>query len=277
MKYCFLISLSLLVANGLQAQFYFKDIVSNQQLQADLALYKENGIRNITIESKEADGSVSEGFIFHKKINKKYTKATLMSRSNISGTSLTTYEYNSNGKIISSVDSSNLALNKITYHYNSLGKIESIKTSIQSADDDFITKIYEEHLYTYNQDGQPLFMLRIKNHSDTTKILFALDEFNNVAIEKDSRNGNKYYYYYDQKNRLTEIVELNDFRQDPTPNYIFAYNNAGLLTQMTVVEEGGSIPDYMVWKYGYENKLRTYERLYTKERKLLGSVTYTYK
>jgi membrane-bound inhibitor of C-type lysozyme len=267
----------LLGSFSVKAQYYFKDIISNQQLQADLANYKTNNIKSITVESFESDGSPSKGFIFKKKLNKNFTKSELMSRSDISGTSLVTASYDGNGRILSNTDSSHLSLNKIFYYYQPDGQIKSIKTTIQSADDDFLTLVTEEHIYEYNGEGKPLYMLRIMNHNDTSKVLFALDEMQNVAIEKDSKSGGKYYYYYDGKNRLTQIAEVNEFRQDPTPNYIFLYNNSGHISQMTVVQEGGSVPDYLVWKYGYENGLRSYEKLYTKERKLLGSVTYVYK
>ncbi len=277
MKYTLLFSLVFFGSLSVKAQYYFKDIISNQQLQADVASYKNNNIKTITVESFEADGAPSKGFIFKKKLNKNYTKSELMSRSDISGTSLVSATYDAKGRIISNTDSSHLSLNKIFYYYQPDGQIKSIITSIQSLDDDFLTNVTEEHIYEYNEEGKPLYMLRIMNQADTSKVLFALDEMKNVAIEKDSKSGGKYYYYYDTKNRLTQIVEVNEFRPEPTPNYIFLYNNSGLLSQMTVVQEGGSAVDYLVWKYGYENGLRSYEKLYTKERKLLGSVNYIYK
>lgn len=277
MKYTLLFSLMFLGSFHLKAQYYFKDIISNQQLQADLASYKNAKINTIAVESFESDGTPSRGFIFKKKLNKNFTKSELMSRSDISGTSMVTATYDTDGRILSNTDSSKLSLNKILYYYQPDGQIKSIKTSIQSADDDFVTMVMEEHIYEYNADGSPRQMLRIVNHSDTSVILFALDEIKNVAIEKDSKTGGKYYYYYDAKNRLTQIAEVNEFRPVATPIYIFVYNNSSHISQMTVVQEGGSVPDYLVWKYGYENGLRSYEKLYTKERKLLGSVNYIYK
>jgi hypothetical protein len=46
-------------------------------------------------------------------------------------------------------------------------------------------------------------MIRVKNKYDSTTILFSADENNNISIEKDTKSGSKYYYYYDAKNRLT--------------------------------------------------------------------------
>ena len=47
------------------------------------------------------------------------------------------------------------------------------------------------------------------------------------------------------------------------PDYIFEYNNAGLVTQMTATEEGGSY--YFIWKYTYDNGLRVKEKCFSKE------------
>ena len=259
-----------------QGQYYYKDIVSNLQLQKDMALYKSHKVRNIKIESLEADGLPSPGFYCRKKLNKNYTRSELQTRLQMSGSTWVISQYNEDGQIISVSDSSDISINHIQYEYTQDGLLASVKSNISSSDDDFITHITEEHIYSYNEDGKPTQMLRIKNHSDTALILFALDEHKNVSIEKNSVTGNKYYYYYDNKNRLTEIVEINDFRTQPTPNYIFKYNPANLITEMTVVEEGGNVPDYFIWKYGYEDGLLSSERCYSKQRRLVGSVTYTY-
>ncbi|MGF2412505.1 MAG: hypothetical protein ACQUYJ_09270, partial [Ferruginibacter sp.] len=79
----------------------------------------------------------------------------------------------------------------------------------------------------------------------------------------------------DTKNRITDVVRLNQFNQKMLPDYMFEYNNAGLITQMTTTEEGGSY--YFIWKYSYENGLRTKEKCYSKERRLMGSIEYEYK
>jgi hypothetical protein len=58
------------------------------------------------------------------------------------------------------------------------------------------------------------------------------------------------------------------------PDYLFEYNASGQLTQMTTIE-GSS--DFTIWKYQYENGLRTAEKAYDRNRKLLGTIEYQYK
>lgn len=155
---------------------------------------------------------------------------------------------------------------------NNITKISSI---IKSNDDDFINEIKRKHIYTYTQDGFLARMQKVKNGRDTTLILFLLDEKNNVSIEKDTKTGSKYFYYYDAKNRLTDIVHSNDFKQKLLPDYLFEYNNAGQIVQMINTEEGGNY--YFIWKYLYENELRVKEKCYSKEKRLMGTIEYEYK
>lgn len=265
-----------LLALAASAQFYYKDILSNKQLLADLAAYKQNKIKTINIKSFEDDGSPSEGFFCQKKFSKDYTKSELFTRSNISAASMLTSTFNSKGQLIKTYDSSTIAVNSNVYNYDDNGRLASIISMVRSSDDDFTNEITEQHIYSYNEQNLPLQMIRVKNGSDSTIILFALDEQNNIAIEKDTKSGTKYYYYYDAKKRITDIVQANDFKTGLLPDYLFEYNNsAGLVSQMTSTEEGRN--NYYVWKYTYENGLRVKEKCFTKERKLMGSVEYEYK
>lgn len=258
-----------------QAQYYYKDIISNEQLQAELSRLKEQKIRSVKITSLESDGQPSEMFLVDKQINRNYTSIEAFTKSGVTGASLFTSSFTKDGQLIRTVDSSDLSVNSSAYFYDDNGRISSIRSEVHSNDDDFTSKITEEHKYEYSPDAKLLSMYRIKNGRDTTQVLFSTDEKNNVTIEKDTKNGKSYYYYYDSKNRLTDIVHLNPYNQKMLPDYIFEYNNAGQITQMTTTEEEGSY--YYVWKYIYGDGLRIREKCYSKERKLLGTIEYEYK
>ena len=258
------------------AQFYYKDIISNKQLLSDMTAYKQNKVKTINIKSFEDDGTASEGFTCQKKFSKDYSKVTLFTSAAISGASLQTATFNDNGLLAKTYDSSEISITTNIYRYDFMDRIHSILSSIRSQDDDFTNEIREEHIYQYNETGQAEKMIRVKNFTDSTTILFALDENDNVGIEKDTKSGTKFYYYYDAKRRITDIVQENDFKKGLQPDYIFEYNNsAGLLSQMTTTEEGGNY--YYIWKYSYENGLRVKEKCYNKEKRLMGTIEYEYK
>lgn len=260
--------------NSVKAQYYYKDLISNGQVVADMKAYKENKIKKIVLKSFEDNGSESNGFFCEKKLNKDYTKAELYTRADISAASLFTSTFDKDGKLLNTYDSSLLSATQIIYSYNSDNLISRINSTVRSSDEDFGNEIKEDHFYKY-ENGKPSKITRVKNGRDTTDILLALDDKGNVAIEKDTKNGTKFFYYYDAKNRLTDIVQANEYSQNAKPNYIFEYNTAGLITQMTAVEEGSK--SYYVWKYSYDNNLRIKERCFTDERKLMGSIEYEYK
>ncbi len=274
MKKFFLAGFILLSFSALQAQYYYKDLVSNAQVVSDMKSYKENKIKKIVLKSFEDNGSESNGFFCEKKLNKDYSKSELYTRADISAASLFTSTFDKDGKLLNTYDSSLLSVTQIIYTYNSDNLISRINSTVRSSDEDFGNEIKEDHFYKY-ENGKPSKITRVKNGRDTTDILLALDDNGNVAIEKDTKNGTKFFYYYDARNRLTDVVQANEYSQNAKPNYIFEYNNAGLITQMTAVEEGSK--SYYVWKYSYDNGLRIKERCFTDERKLMGSIEYQYK
>ncbi len=270
---CFLLVTSF--AGGATAQNYYKDLVSNRQLLTDMAAYKENKVKTINIKSFNDDGSESEGFFCQKKLSKDYKRSELFTRADIAPASLFVSVFDNDGKLLSTNDSSSISVTAIKYNYDDKKRISSILSVVKSQDDDFSNEITEEHVYTYDDNNQPVSMLKIKNRTDTSLISFSSDDKGNIGIEKDAKTGAKFYYYYDAKNRLTDIVQANEYKENLKPDYVFEYNNAGLITQMTSVEEGSS--NYFIWKYNYENNLRIKERCFTNERRLMGSIEYEYK
>jgi hypothetical protein len=258
-----------------KAQYYYKDILSNKQVVAEMALLKEQKIRTVSLKSFEDDGSPSDGFFCEKKINRNYSTVEMLTKAYVAGASVFTSSFNQKGFLAQTVDSSDISSSTSVYAYNDSDKIKSIVSIVRSSDDDFKNEIREEHIYNYNDKGLPLKMIKVKNFRDSTTFVFSTDENNNISIEKNTKTGDTYYYYYDNKNRITDVVRLNKFNQKMLPDYVFEYNNAGLITQMTTTEEGGSY--YYIWKYTYENGLRIMEKCFSKERRLMGTIEYEYK
>ncbi|MEO6406968.1 MAG: hypothetical protein ABIY51_03465 [Ferruginibacter sp.] len=268
--------LSILVVACANAQYYYKDIITNKQISSEMQGHKDKKIHTVNIKSFEDDGSPSEGFYCQKKISRDYRKVEVLTKSNQVAPSIFTSLFNENGRVISTNDSSSIFSSTTRYMYDNAGRLTNVISISRSDDDDFRNEMREEHIYRYNSNNDyPEKMVRVRNSTDSITIQFALDERNNLGIEKDSKTGNKFYYYYDEKNRPTDIVSSNDFKKGLVPTYVFEYNNSGLITQMTVSEEG--IGNYLIWKYNYEDGLRVREKCYSKDRRLLGTIEYEYK
>ena len=130
-----------------------------------------------------------------------------------------------------------------------------------------------EHQYVYNAAGKPEKLWRIVNGTDSSEYRLSLEENNNVADEQLFRRGvgiDPIYYYYDEKNRLTDIVRFNKKAQKLLPTVMFEYDDADRIIQkMTILSSNN--PDYLIWRYLYNEKgLKTKEALFNKQKELTG-------
>lgn len=259
------------------AQFFYKDIWTNQQLTKEFSILKNENVRTVSIKSFEDDGEPSDEFYCERKIDRNFSKSETISRSYITSQSLLTSEYSDRGWILKTVDSTETSLAKTEYAYDNKGRITSV-TSFTKANDE-TGGITETHQYFYNASGKLEKMLRRKNNADFSTINFTIDDKGNVADEEEiikGKKGKKYLYYYDDKNHLTDVVHYNDRAKRLLPDYMYEYNQLGQIKQMISTED--NISNYFTWTYTYNDlRLRESEKCYSKERRLLGSIQYHYK
>jgi hypothetical protein len=281
-----LIFLTALLQQKANAQFYHKDIISIKQANDEMLLLQQQKLRRIIVHSFEADGSASEGFSCEKKISKDYRTVETVTGSSGTTPSTLTSIYNNKAQLIQSSDSSEITAASTLYEYDDKDNIKSITVYNHSSDDDFATSLKEVHQYTYNEKGLPTKMLRIKNDKDTLEVDFLIDANGNLTEEIEKMPyGKHYYYYYNDKNQMTDIVRYNIVSKDMKPDLVFEYNSKGQLTQMLAVEEGVNkgyynekdVVNYYTWRYFYNDEgLRIIEKCFSRSSKLLGYVEYEY-
>lgn len=268
------------------AQYYYKDIISIQQANAEYKLFGEQNIKGIIIHSFDPDGTESKDFVCKKKISKDFRTVETNTSSPGTASSTLISEYNEKKQLTRSSDSSEITAASNLYEYNDQGNIKRITAYNHSSDDDFATSLKEVHEYTYNANGQPVKMLRIKNDKDTAVIEFLIDANGNVSDEIErTQSGRHYYYYYNDKKQLTDIVRYNVITKSMKPDFVFEYNDKGQLAQMVTVEEGitnsyyneKGAANYYTWRYFYNDEgLRIIEKCYSRGTKLMGYVEYEY-
>jgi hypothetical protein len=177
--------------------------------------------------------------------------------------------------VVKTTDSSNIVTTVTNYTYNTDGMLVSI-TSF-SSDSAKRTTESEQHLWQYN-NNKIARMLRIKNAADTTYINFKLDEAGNVIEEQETRKGVKspsIYYYYDNNNRLTDIVRYNNKAKRLLPEYMFEYSPTNQVIQKITVPSNND--NYLIWRYQYNGQgLKTKEVIYNKQKELTGKIEYQY-
>ena len=274
-------SIALLVGffnnNSAKAQYYYKDIWINQQLIKEFITLKNENIKTLAIKSFEDDGEPSEGFFCEKRTDKNYTRSEMISRSYITGESILISFYNEKGWIIKTVDSTPVTVSRSEYEYDNKGRITLIANFTRAGDEN--SGISEIRQYFYDAAGKPQKMIRKKNGEEVATVNFTSDEKGNVIDEEETLKrgkGKKYFYYYDVKNRLTDVVHYNKLAKRMLPDYIYEYNQQNQPSQMITAEDG--VNNYFIWRYTYnDQRLKESEKCFSKERRLLGTIQYQYK
>lgn len=259
-----------------QCQYYQKDLLGTRQTMEQIKQYKAAKVRKVILESFEATGQPVEQFLCFQEISPTYNIMKTFSQTLQTMQSVLVSQFNAKGQLIRSADSSNSTLNVSTYTYDAEGRLTVVENVSQAYA--YKTKEVVRHQYSYDSAAVPNTMLRIKNGTDTTLVQFIVDEKGNVAEEIITGKGKptqNWYYYYDEQNRLTDVVRYNERARRLLPDYIYEYNEQSLLTQMISVQSGTS--DYVTWRYQYDAKgLKIKESCFSKQKQLMGYVTYRY-
>lgn len=258
-----------------KAQYYYNDVVSLKTSNNIYALLKKSNIRQISATSADADNTPTAGFVYSKTISDNGDLITTHTELETGGTS-DDFDTYANNLLVKSADSADNVLTTVEYSYDNAGNISQVQTQTDDTAMDTHTSEIHKWFYTGNI---PDSMIRIKDKRDTTIVRFKKDEHQNITEELWLKKGKiieHYFYYYNDKNQLTDIVRYNIEAQQMLPDFLFEYDENGMLSSLTQVPQGSS--DYVVWKYVYdERNLKIKDVLFDKHQVLLGTVTYSYK
>ncbi|RFM28698.1 hypothetical protein [Deminuibacter soli] len=272
----FIMSLLLLASCLLvRAQYYYNDILAATQTNMQYRVLKANHIQKVSARSLENDNAVAAGFELNQQISRDAGKITTRTDYPSAGHSLTVSWYQDN-HLVKTEDSSARVLTTTTYTYTPQYQVNTI--TIVTLDTFMHSQSSEIHRWEY-RDNQPVRMLKIKDGNDTTVVEFIADEQGNVAEEHWNRKGHTietYYYYYNNNHQLTDIVRYNARVKKLLPDYLFQYDTAGRISQMTQISMGNT--NYMIWYYLFDDTgLKQQELCYNKKKELIGKIEYSYK
>jgi YD repeat-containing protein len=257
------------------SQYYYKDIVAAADISRLMKIYSANNIKKITAKGITPEGSPSSEFSEIGEVNGTTLKVTT---NNNKAISTLKFNFNDRGQLISSVDSAINVKGTSTYTYDANGKIISISNSATDADSSGDFSQTEVHQYIY-KDGKLDKMWRIINKADSLEVRFVTDEHGNVIEERNFRRGvlaDPIYYYYDDRNRLTDIVRFNYKANRLLPDYLFEYDDNDRVIQKITTTSGNNL-GYLTWRYLFDEKgLKTKEALFNKDKQLQGRIDYSY-
>lgn len=258
-----------------QAQYYYKDVVGTGETASMLRHYRESNINRVVLASYDGDNTRINDLNIEQQFDAGSGTLRTTTSSGVQGRSVLFSHTDAAGRVVKTVDSSETSISTTTYQYRPDGKLQNVLSVSNDKSGTFSVK--EEHVWQYEGD-RITGMLRIRNSKDTTFVTFKHDEQGNIIEEHARRNGVKQepvYYYYNDKNQLTDIVRFNNKARRLLPEYMFEYNDAGQVIQRITFPANSS--EYTIWRYQYNNKgLRIKEAIYNKQKELTGKVEYTY-
>ncbi|HEV8505325.1 MAG TPA: hypothetical protein VGQ53_08000 [Chitinophagaceae bacterium] len=269
----------------LHAQYYYKDIIGTRDINQTIKLYLGNKVLSAEATGFDGDGAKNSDFseTHYFFIDRNLLKIATRNKTVITNEY---YRFDAKGLLINLTDTSSslesgdthtYLVATTTYSYNDKDNPVLIKNTVTDASDSIYAT--EGHQWFYNDQGKPARMLKILNNNDTTEIQFTLDNKGNVieefpVIKKIS--GEKTYYYYDDKNRLTDIVRFNTKARRLLPDYMFEYTENNQVSQKVTTVSMMDL-GYLIWRYVYDNKgLKTKEASFNRDKVMTGKIEYSY-
>jgi hypothetical protein len=269
----------------LHAQYYYKDLIGTRDFNQTIRLYFSNKVLSAEATGFDGDGAKNSDFseTYNFFADRSLLKIATRNKSVITNEY---YRFDPKGLLINKSDtSSSLAstgtytylVSTTTYTYNDKDNPVLIKNTVSDASDSIYAT--EVHQWFYNDQGKPVRMLKISDNNDTTEVRFTLDDKGNVIEELPfvrQISGEKTYYYYDGKGRLTDIVRFNTKARRLLPDYMFEYTEknqvAQKITTLSMMDLG-----YLIWRYVYDDKgLKSKEASFNKDKVMTGKIEYSY-
>jgi YD repeat-containing protein len=267
-------SVLLFVSAIAHAQYYYDDLMDVQELTARMENYIRQKVGTISAAGYDPQGQKTTDFNEWHEVDADSFLLKISTRNGFQVKKQYFY-FDNRFHLISITDSSGDIKSITRYTYDANERIVSIKTETDDLLSDF-TKT-EDHEWIYNSRGVPEKMWKIVNGTDSMEYRFTSDENGNVLDEQFYRRGegiDPVYYYYNNKNQLTDIVRYNKWARQLLPDYMFEYDDKGNVIQKVTMLSITN-PDFLTWRYIYNEKnLKTREALFRREKGATGNAGY---
>ena len=239
--------------------------------------YVTNKVKSVTATGIDGYGIKTNSFFEVREV-KENGRLLKISGLNESGKTNAIYRFDDAGRLIRQTDSANGVKSTTDYKYNAAGYLVSVINTPVDVENEFTQP--EEHSWIYNATGLPEKMWKITNGKDSLLYEFSYDDKKNIAEEHVVRKGVKFdplfYYYYDEKNRITDIARYNKTAQKILPDFMFEYDEQNRVIQKIATLAGAQI-GYVYFRYGYNEKgLRNKEVLFDRYKNKTGTIEYEF-
>lgn len=268
--------LAIILFSPSRAQYYFNDILGTQETNRLMRSLNDNKVRMVSATGFDENGVRANDFSEVQELRENGRALRYSSRS---GSNFTTYysRFDANGRLVSVTDSSSAIRTLTEYQYDAQGRIQKVTHTVKDSANDF--NQVELHQWIYDASGKPEKMWRTINNSDSMEIRISPDEQGNPGEEKYYKKGienGSVLYYYDDRNRLTDVVRYNTKFRKLLPDLMFEYDEKDHVIQKITTASNLHL-SYLIWRYIFnEAGLKTKEALFNEQKKLTGKIEYSY-
>ena len=277
-----LLPVTIFCSFALQAQYYYNDIIRTLETNRQMQTYLANKVKKLTATGYTPQGSKATDFAEVQEIMDNGKTLKIFKHS---GSTFSSYynHFDVQNRLISITDTTPGIQNNTTYEYDAGGRIIVVQNTANDKATEF--NQVELHQWIYNKDGKVEKMWRTINGTDSLEIRFIPDENGNPGEERSFRKGYEadvLYYYFDERNRITDIVRYNKKVKKLLPDVIISYDESDRIIQRITSTAGDNLRattwvSYIIWRYIYNDQgLKTKEALFDNEQKLAGKIEYSY-
>lgn len=276
MKKTLILLISLLSLTIAHAQYYYQDIIGVAEINTRMNRLKAAGVKSITATGYDATGKKTSDFNEWQEVQEGGRLLKVTTR-NGQSVSRQYYRFNEGGRLQELRDSSREIETISEYEYDEGNHLARINVRTNDSLQEFSRN--EVRIWNYRNRARPASLLRILNGTDSSRYDLKIDEQGNVVEEKLFRVTNSaepVYYYYDDQNRLTDIVRYNKRLKKLLPDVMFEYDEQNNIVQRITVLSTIE-PDYLTWRYLFDQKgLKTKEVLFNRHAQVTGRIEYAY-
>ena len=262
---------------SLNAQYYYKDIISTNETNRQFQNLMANNVLTVTATGYDTKGIKDPDYSEVQQVIREMNALKTITNNSLSAPGTLLQIFDNNNRLIRVSDSAADLVSITSYRYDNAGRIIEIKNT--AIDSSKTINENEVHKWIYDESGKLLKMLRILNNIDTLEYRFTLDEKGNVMDESSYKNGNTgemTYYYYDENYRLSDIVRYRKKLNKLLPDYLFEYNERNQVIQKITTLSNLNL-GYLIWRYAFNEKgLKTKEALFNKDKFMTGKIEYNY-
>jgi YD repeat-containing protein len=274
--FLFLLLISAILA---KSQYYYTDIIGSREINKQMAGYTSNNVKTVTATGTDKNGVRATDFSEYHEVRENGMTLRIVNITGFAKT-VTLYKFDKTGRVISVIDSTSAVQNTSSYEYDASGKLIRVQNKVTDSSGNFNQT--ETHIWLYNSGGKPEKMLRSfdgQNSKDSMEVKLIMDENGNVSEEKTYKKNKEtsfLYYYYDDKNQLTDIIRYNTKAKKLMPDVMFEYDDAGNIIQKITTTSSQHL-GYLIWRYIFNDKgLKTKEALFNSQKELTGKIEYGY-